>query len=493
MFFSLIVSLYTSRVTLNVLGVSDYGIYNVVGGVVTMFTFMNGAMASATQRYLNIDLGRNDKEHLRLIFRTSLQVHFLLAILILVLAETIGLWFVCNKLVIPDGRYAATQLVYQFSIITCLLSIISTPFNAEIIAHERMGMFAFIQIFDVTAKLLIVYALTLVPYDKLVFYAFMFLCVQVIDQVVYQTYTRRQFRDEVNFKFVVDKPLIKEMSGFVGWSLFGNLSWALYTQGLNILLNMFFGPVVNAARGIAVQVQGVVQGFVTNIQMAMNPQITKSYAVSDLHRMHALMFASSKFCYYLLLMIVLPLSLEAYPVLVVWLGIVPEHTVNFLRIIMAIMLLQCLINPFVVANQATGKVKVYQMVCGGIQLLIVPIAYVALKLGCPPEGVLIVHFFIMVITMYCRVYLMKDLIDLPQRVYFDKVVSPILKVTLSSAIIPFTIYKYMGQSTLSFVIVCTVSVLCVVASSYFLGLNSHERSIVTEKSKNMLRKIGNKL
>lgn len=492
MFFSLIVSLYTSRVILNVLGVTDYGINNVVGGVVTMFTFMNGAMASATQRYLNIDLGRNDIKHLRLVFRTGLQVHFIIAFLILLLAETVGLWFVCNKLVIPPERFYAAQWVYQFSVISCLLSIISSPFNAEIIAHERMSAFAYMQIFDVTAKLLIVYLLVIVPFDKLITYAFLFLCVQIIDQIVYQIYTKKNFPNEVNFSFKVDKSLIKEMSGFVGWSLFGHLSGMLYNQGINMLLNMFFGPAVNAARGIAVQVQNVVRGFISNIQMAVNPQITKSYAVNDMHRMHTLMFASTKFCYYLLFMIVLPLSLEAYPVLVTWLKIVPDHTVNFLRLILAIMLLDCLINPFVVANQATGKVKVYQLVCGGIQLLIVPIAYIALKLGCPPESVFVVHFLIMVVTMYCRVFLMKDLISLPPKKYFNSVVLPILKVTLVSTIVPLSIYKLIDTGLTSFLMVCITSVLCVPVCSFLLGMNAHERNIATEKAISIAHKIRGK-
>lgn len=487
MLFTMIVSLYTSRVVLNTLGVSDYGIYNVVGGVVTMFTFLNGAMSSATQRYLNFDIGQHNSGHLKTVFRTAMQIHFLISIIVLVLGETIGLWFVCTQLNIPSGRMSAAIWVYQFSIFSCIVSIISLPYTADIIAHERMGAFAYISIFDVTMKLLIVYLLVLADFDKLKFYALLLFCVQVLDRIIYNIYCKHHFA-EVNFSFCIEKPLFKEMSSFAGWSLWGNIAAVLFTQGVNILLNMFFGPVVNAARGIAVQVQGVVRGFVDNIQTAVNPQITKSYAADNLERMHKLIFASSKFCFFLLFLIVLPLSIEAKRVLTVWLKIVPDHTVWFLRLILCIMLIETLANPFVIANQATGKVKVYQAITGGILLLIIPIAYIVLKFGGDPESVFVVHLSIVIIAQVARILLMRPLIHLKIRTYIRKVIVPILAVVIVSPIFPLFLYLNTKENVSSFFGVCILCVFCTFATVYFLGVNKSERTMMIEKVRTILHK-----
>ena len=488
MFFTMAVSLFTSRVILQTLGVTDYGINNVVGGVVAMFSFLNGAMASATQRYLNVDIATGNEAHLKVSFRTAMQIHVLIALFILILAETVGLWFVLNKLIIPENRMYAAMWVYQFSIIASMVSIISLPYNAAIIAHERMSAFAYISIMDVVLKLVIVYMLVISPFDKLITYSALFLCVNLLDRFIYNWYCKKHF-SEVNFSLKVDKPLFREMSSFAGWSLWGNLAGVLFTQGLNMLLNMFFGPAVNAARGIAVQVQGVIQGFVANVQTAVNPQITKSYAQANLKRMHKLMYASSKFCFYLLFLIVLPLSFEAQFVLKVWLGIVPDHTVWFLRLIMFIMLTETLANPYIIANQATGKVKVYQAVCGGLLLCIVPVAYIVLKLGGNPESVYIVHGCIAVITQFARVYMMRRLIDLPMMTYFKNVVVPILMVAATSFIIPFMIYMNMSYGVLSFFVVCAVSVLCVIMFAYLVGTNKDEKAMIQEKIMAVAHKI----
>lgn len=488
MFFTMAVSLFTSRVILQTLGVTDYGINNVVGGVVAMFSFLNGAMASATQRYLNVDIATGNEAHLKVSFRTAMQIHVLIALFILILAETVGLWFVLNKLVIPENRMYAAMWVYQFSIVASMVSIISLPYNAAIIAHERMSAFAYISIMDVVLKLLIVYMLVISPFDKLITYSALFLCVNLLDRFIYNWYCKKHF-SEVNFSLKVDKPLFREMSSFAGWSLWGNIAFVLFTQGLNMLLNMFFGPAVNAARGIAVQVQGVIQGFVANVQTAVNPQITKSYAQANLKRMHKLMYASSKFCFYLLFLIVLPLSFEAQFVLKVWLGIVPDHTVWFLRLIMFIMLTETLANPYIIANQATGKVKVYQAVCGGLLLCIVPVAYIVLKLGGNPESVYIVHGCIAVITQLARVYMMRRLIDLPMMTYFKNVVAPILMVAATSFIIPFLIYMNMSYGVLSFFVVCAVSVLCVIIFAYLVGTNRDEKDMIQEKITAVAHKI----
>lgn len=488
MFLTMAVSLFTSRIVLHTLGVTDYGINNVVGGVVFMFGFLNGAMASATQRYLNVDIAHGDSEHLKSSFRTAMQIHMFIAVLIFVLAETIGLWFVMNKLVIPEERMYAAMWVYQFSIFSIMVSIVGQPYYATIIAHEHMSAFAYISIMDVILKLLIVYLLVISPIDKLITYAVLFLCVNLFDRFVYSIYCKRNF-EEVYFSLKVDKALLKEMSGFAGWSLWGNIAAVLFTQGLNILLNMFFGPIVNTARGITVQVQGVLQGFVANVQMAINPQITKSYAQENLNRMHKLMFASSKFCFYLLFMLVLPLLFEAYFALKLWLGIVPDHTVWFLRLILVIILTDTLANPFVIANQATGKVRLYQAVCGGLLILIVPIAYIVLRLGGNPESVYVVHGCIAVFTQFVRVYIMINIIDLPIRSYIKNVIIPIILVAFSSSILPFVIYSNKEYGVARFFVVCSICFLCTILSVYLFGTNKFEKELIKYKTAVVLRKL----
>lgn len=488
MLFTMAVSLFTSRVVLQTLGVTDYGINNVVSGVVTMFSFLNGAMASATQRYLNIDIATGNTDNLKASFRTAMQIHILIALVIFILAESVGLWFVVNKLIIPENRMYAALWVYQISIVASMVSIVSLPYNAAIIAHEKMSAFAYISIMDVVLKLVIVYMLVISPFDKLIMYAALFLCVNLLDRFIYSLYCKRHF-EEINFSFKLDKLLFKEMSSFAGWSLWGNIAFVLFTQGLNMLLNMFFGLAVNAARGIAVQVQGVIQGFVANVQTAINPQITKTYAQNNLQRMHKLMFASSKFCFYLLFLIVLPLSFEAYFVLKIWLGIVPEHTVWFLRLIMFIMLTETLANPYIVANQATGKVKVYQAVCGGLLLMIVPVAYLVLKLGGDPESVYIVHGCIAIITQFARVYMMRNLIYLPMMTYLKNVISPIIIVAISSFIIPWLVHMNMSYGIVRFFVVCSISIVSAITCSYFLGTNSFEKNMIHEKLCDVINKF----
>lgn len=488
MFITMAVALYTSRVVLATLGATDYGLYNVVGGVVTMFTFLNGAMASATQRYLNVDIAKGNVEHLKIVFRTAQQIHIAIAIVVFILGETVGLWFLCTHMAIPEDRFIAAQWVYQFSVLACMVTIISLPYNACIIAHEKMSAFAYISIMDVTLKLAIVYLIMLTTFDKLIFYAFLILCVQILDRIIYNIYCKRHF-EEVNFSFKFDKPLFSEMASFAGWSLWGNMAGVLFTQGVNILLNMFFGPAVNAARGIAVQVQHAVMGFTGNIQVAVNPQITKTYAVHDLDRMHKLMFGSAKFCFYLLFMIVFPLGLEAGYVLNIWLVEVPGHTVNFLRLILIIMLIETLTNPYVIANQATGKVKKYQTICGGLQILIVPVAYIVLKLGGNSESVFIVHGAIAFILMFTRVSLMSSLIDLPVGLYIRKVLAPVSAVVVASLIIPTVLFLATEESFISFLTICLTCVACAGASIYFLGTTKSEKAVLIDKISSVYSKI----
>lgn len=481
----LCIGLYTGRIVLNTLGVEDYGIYNVVGGFVTMFTFLNGAMATATQRFITFELARGDINTQTNVFSTSLIIHFAFAAIILLLAETIGLWFIYNKLVIPETRFAAALWVYQLSILSCCLSIISLPYNAEIIAHEKMSAFAFISIMDVTLKLVIVYLIQIYPCDKLIFYAVLMFFVQLLDRLIYGTYCTRHF-PETKFKMLFDKRLLKDMNNIAGWSLFGNLAGVCYTQGLNILLNIYFGPAVNAARGVAVTIQGVVSGFVSNFQMALNPQITKSYAVKDLSRMHSLIYSSSKFSFFLLFLIVLPLILETQMVLTIWLKNVPEHAVWFMRLILCIMLVEALANPLMVSSQATGKVKIYQSVVGGTLLLILPVAYVVLQMGGKPESVFITHLIFAIFAQYLRLRIISRQIQMSLRAYFNRVVTRISTVFLLSLIPSYIIYSLLNNDISSAILVIISSLLLTTSTIFFVGLTGKERSMIYSKAKSLI-------
>ena len=486
MLFTMGISLFTSRVVLQTLGVEDYGISSVVGGVISMFTFINAAMVSSTQRYLNFELVRGDANQLRSVFSTSLQIHALIALAIIVLSETLGLWFLNEKLVIPEARMNAAMWVYQCSILSCAVSIMSTPYNAVIVAHEKMSAFAYISILDVSLKLLVVYLLVVLPFDKLIILSILTLLVQLFIRYIYTLYCHRHF-PESYFQFRFNKTLFKEMFGFAGWSFWGNLAAILYTQGLNMMLNIFFGPIVNAARGIAVQVQSAVQQFVGGFQTALNPQITKNYASNNLPQMHSLMFRSARFSFLLLFFLSLPVLMETNFILTLWLKTVPDDAVIFTQIMICISLIYTTANPCVIANQATGKVKIYQMVVGGILLLILPISYIVLKLGAPAYSVFIVHFCIESLAQFSRMYMLRKLIHLPLWQYMKNIYIPIVSTVAIAIILPLVVRMQVAEGWLRFLAVGFTCVLSVGASSYFIGFTKQERVFFLDKSLRLLR------
>ena len=488
MIFILCVGLYTSRIVLNTLGVEDYGIYNVVGGFVAFFSFLNGAMATATQRFITFELAKGNINRQMTTFSTAAIIHFVIGLIIVVVAETIGLWFVYNKMVIPEERFSAAIWVYQFSILTMFISIVSIPYNAAIIAHEKISAFAYITILDVVLKLVIVLLLTIVTFDKLIFYAAMLLSISLLDRMIYVIYCKRHFA-EVRIKLIFDKNLFREMTNIAGWSLFGNIAGVFYTQGLNVLLNMFFGPTVNAARAIAVTIQGVVTGFVSNFQMALNPQITKSYAIGDLHRMHTLIFASSKYSFFLLLLITLPIMVETQVILTLWLKVVPDHTIWFARLILCILLIDALSNPLMISSQAVGRVKVYQSVVGGLLLLILPVAYLALKLGGNPETVFVVHLIIATMALVCRIVIIGRMVSFSFALYARKVLLPISSVFILSvctSTILFCVMPSDGLLKTAIVIVSTLFFTC--SSILIVGISANERQLLWEKISHLRHK-----
>ena len=487
-FVILAISLYTSRVVLATLGISDYGIYNVVGSVVTMFVFIRSAMGNATNRYIAYAIGKGEENNLKRIFSTCLYVHFLLALIVVFLTETVGLWLLYNKLEIPADRMTAAFWVLQFSIITCAIGVLCVPYDAEIIAHEKMGAFAFMSILDVSMKLLLVFVLKVIPWDKLVFYGLFLLFVQLINRVIYGVYCWRKFPEtrKANQK---DTALIKEMFGFAGWNLVGNMAAIVCAPVINVFLNMFFGPVVNAARGVAVQIQGAVKGFINNFQLAVIPQITKSYAAGNLERMRTLIISSSKLSYFLFLIMALPLCLEAKMILSLWLVKVPEHTVSFMRLVFLIMLVESWEQPLHTANLATGVIKRFQTIKGITLLLMLPISFIALKLGAKSEVVFIVQFVVTFVSLIIQLFMIRPLIGLSLRKFFSEVFGRTMVVTGVSSILPIALFLVLDETILSMVFIVIISLFSIILSVYMMGLNENEKDFVIKSIRNVTKRI----
>ena len=482
------VQLYTSRVVLNALGVVDYGIYNVVGGIVTMFAFLNGALVTSTQRYITFELGKKDFKRLRVVFTTCFQIHVILSIIIILLGETVGLWFLYEKIVVPEERFYAAMWVYQLSILTMIIQVMSVPYNSDIVAHERMGVFAAISVVEVVLKLLVVYLLVLGNYDKLIFYAVLIAIVQALIRIIYTTYCGRKFPESKLIK-AFDLNLAKEMGKFIGWNIWGNLAHTLFGTGLNLLLNVFFGPVVNAARAVAVQAEVAIAHFSTNFLMAVNPQITKLYAQERLKDMHSLLFRSSKFTFFLMFTLSLPVIVETDMILKVWLNIVPDYTVIFLRLLLCIAIVDAVARPLMTAAAATGDVKLYQSLIGGILLTIVPIAYVVLKFGGSPESVYIVHLVICVIAFLTRLLVVRPMIGLSIRKYLLCVIAPSAFVALISLPLCLAFKSLLPISIGNSVLVCLVCFIVTLSSIFLVGLSSNERVFVLSKCSDLVNKV----
>jgi O-antigen/teichoic acid export membrane protein len=483
MMLTIAVSLYISRVVLNLLGANDYGLYSVVGGVVAMFSFLNATMANATQRFLNFEMGSKDKKKLRTIFSTSLLIHAFIAFIILVLAETVGLWFLNYKMNIEPNRIVAANWVYQCSILAFMVNIISVPYNAAIIAHEKMSAFAYISILEVTLKLIAVLLLQVVLFDKLIFYAVLLLIISVVIRIVYGEYSKRHF-EECKFKLIFDKPLFKEMLSFSGWNSVSILSVMLKNHGVNILLNLIFGTVVNAARGLAMQINTVVNGFVTNFMQAMNPQIVKNYAKGDLDEMKKLIFYGSRFSFFLILFFALPILIEAETILKIWLNNVPEYTTIFTRLVLVLSMLESFNNTLWTAQAATGRVKVYHLTMSAIGLFNLPVSMILLYSGYPPYIPLIVSIILTSIMFFVRLLFLRKAINLNVLDFVCKVFLRSLLVALIAVVLPVSLHIYLKEGLINSLIVCTTCCVCVALAVFFIGLSFNER----EKLKQMVRK-----
>ncbi len=476
------VSLYTSRVVLEVLGIEDYGIYSVVGGVVTLFSFFNTAMSSATQRFLAFDLGKKDEEQLHNTFNATFIIHVFIAALILILAETLGSWFINNKLNVPLDRIRTINWVYQFSILTFLVGVIQVPFNALIIAREQMNIYAIISVIEVTLKLIIVYLLILFDLDKLKLYSILIFVVTLLVALFYQIYCYTRFK-ESKFRWYYDSKYFRVLISYSGWNLFGNIAGLAKGQGLNIVLNLFFGPFINAAYGIMQQVQGTVSTFVSNFQMSVNPQIIKSYANNELRSMISLVFRSAKYSYFLMLLVTFPIIYNTELILTLWLKIPPEGSVWFVRLCLINILIDCISGPLMTAAQATGKIKWYQIIVGFLLFLNLPLSYFLLLVLKEPNIIFYISILLSLVALNFRLFFLKKSLGISAGFFYKEVMTKVVAVTIAvSGILYFVLSPELAIKNifLSVAIKSLIIMLVILAAIATVGINRYEKELMRD-------------
>lgn len=473
------VSLYTSRVVLEALGVEDYGIYNVVGGIVVMFTFINNAMVTSTQRYLNYEIGRNDVINTQKVFSISVNIHVLIALFILVLSETIGLWFLNTTIHYPESRELAVHVIYQLSILTTCVKIIRAPYNAAIIAYEKMSFYAYLSILEAVLQLLIVYLLRIMPFDSLIMYSLLLLFVAIIINLCYYAYSRVKFQT-CAYVFTKDKSLYRQLLSFSGWSLFGGVANISAGQGLNMILNYFFGVIVNAALGIANQVGSALSSFIVSFQTAFKPQLVKSYASGDIEYFNKLILSSSKYSYLLSFVLALPIFICCPEVLSIWLTAVPDYSVAFCRLMLIFSILDALQGPLWYSVLAVGKIKNYQIIMSLMILSNLPISYVCIKLGCQPSIVLTIRCIINFASLFVRLWYLKRLFNFPVKSFVSGVIARILPITIIASLLYWQPLN-VDSAILKVLIIGVESIAINFILILIIGLNKSERAIILNK------------
>lgn len=488
MFFLMVINIYTTRVVLQALGVEDYGIYHVVGGIVAIFAVISRSLSSANSRFLNFEMGRGNRTRLCAVFSTGVSIQIVLAITIAFLTEVIGTWFLSNKMVIPKDRLIAANWVFQFSIITFCINLISVPYNAAIIAHEKMKTFAYISIYEGLAKLLICFLVMVSSVDKLIIYAALMCAIQLSVRFVYTFYCKRHFV-ECTYSFIFDKTLLKELFSYAGWNFIGASSVVLRTQGGNILINLFSGPAVNAARGVANQVNFAVTGFSNNFMTAVNPQITKSYAAGEISYMTTLVNQSARLSFYMLLFVSLPIIVNIDFILSVWLKEIPDRTTIFVILTMAFTMVESLSNPLITAQQATGKMRNYQLLVGGINLLNIPVSYMFLNYGANPEVFLYVAIVLSIVCLAARLFMLHLNTGFEILTFLQNVIINCFLVTILSLVVPLFMSSFFDESWLSFFYLSFICLLSTLIMIYFIGCNKDEKSMIKSKVVVLLNKI----
>ncbi len=489
----MLISLYTSRVVLEQLGENDYGIYGVVGGVVTMFSIISASLSSAIGRFITFELGRENPERLKMIFSTSIWILIGLGGIIVLLLETGGVWFVNCKMNINPSRLTAANWVLQCSTVNYLVNMLSVPYNAAIIAHERMNAFAYIGILEVLLKLGVALLLFIPTFDSLIVYSILLAASSVIIRLIYGIYCKRNFA-ECRFEFTFNKSIFKEMLGFSSWSFIGSSSAILKDQGVNIIINLFCNTAVNAARSLSTQVNAAVYGFAQNFMLAVNPQIIKSYASGHVEEMFDLAFKSSRLSYYLLLCLSTPIIVAMPYILGIWLTMIPPYTISFTRLTLILGMFEVISLPLQFMNQASGKIKVYQLTVGGIQMLNFPLAYLLLRNHFSPNSVYILAIILSQVCLAARLAILRVSISLPVKRFLLDVYARVLSVTIVCALaiaLLFMLEEFAGCSPmLNFVL----SLVITLAVCYGIGLNAEERGWLTSKLLDLYHKFshGNK-
>ena len=485
----MLVTLYTSRIILNVLGVEDYGIYNVVGGVVAMFNVISGSLSSAISRFITFELGKgkDNFERLNRIFSSSINIQFGISLFILLIGEIFGLWFLNYKMNIPIERMEAANWVLQCSLLAFCINLISVPYNACIIAHERMKAFAYVSVLEAMLKLGVCFLIMISPVDKLVSYSTLLVGVAICIRSTYTIYCHRHF-EESHYHFVFDKSIFKEMTGFAGWNFFTNSSYIFNTQGVNILINLFFGVTVNAARGIATQVDHAIMQLVNNFTTALNPQITKNYAVGNLDEMFTLVCRGAKFAFFLLFVFALPVLIETEYILTIWLKIVPPHAVNFVRLAIIASMVHIIGKTGFTAVMATGKIRRYVIWITTIGCLVFPLTWLAFEFGAPSEATYIIYVVVYIIVEITRLWLMREQFNFPISMFVKDVIVKIVIVTILSMIIPILFIKYVDESFLRTICSIIICFICSMASIFLCGLSIGERKQIISITRNKFHK-----
>ena len=478
--FVLLVTLYTSRVILQALGIDDYGIFQVVGGMVSMFAVVSTSLSSAISRFITFEIGTGNLKRLKRIFSTSIIIQFVISVIVFLLAEIIGIWFMDNKMQIPDGRYDAAYWVLHCSLLAFVINLLSVPYNACIIAHEHMKAFAYVSIIEVLLKLGICYLIMFSPIDSLVSYVILLTFSALIIRVIYTIYCQRNF-EETRLELVFDRNIFKEMFGFAGWSFFTNTLSIFNNQGVNMLINVFFGVTINAARGIANQVENAVVQFVNNFTAAVNPQITKSYASGDYKGMHVLVCRGAKFSYFLMLMMVLPLLFEADTILHIWLVEVPSHAVILVQLSLILGLFDTIGHSGFTACMATGKLKKYALVISSIAILEFPLSWMAFKLGGAVEISYYLYILVKGAVLVARMFLLKEMVGLPVNMYIKNVFIPIVLTTIFAVIPIVFLVIFVKQSFIRLVCTLFFGLGTTVLSSLFVGMTHNERCVIMDK------------
>lgn len=483
MMFGMLVSLYTSRVILQALGVEDYGIYNVVGGFVAMFSMISSSLSASTGRFLTYELGKGDIEKLQNVFSTSLIIHIVLVILIVSLAESFGVWFINNHMTIPEERLYSANWVFHASVISFVFSLLSVPFNATIISHEHMYIYAYVGILDILLRLIIVLLIAYVPLceDRLIWYSSLLVLVNVALQLFYIKYCRSHFI-ECKFKVTFYRKCFSEMGSFAVWNFIGCTASLLKDHGVNILLNVFIGPVVNAARGIAASVNTAINSFVSNFMVALNPQITKSYASQDYNYMNSLIERGSRFSYYIMLFLILPVVMETEFVLTLWLKEYPLYSVIFVRLVLVASIIDALSNTLITLQNATGRIRNYQLAVGGMLMMNFPLSLFCLKLNITPVSVYVVSIGVSFSCLFLRLFFLERMVEKFSSMNFlRKVCFNVLVVTVLALILPFILHSTLPYGWFRFIIVVIVCLLSSSLCILFVGCTIGERQFLFAK------------